>query len=270
MGTSELDSVLQLMQMLKISKLLSLFLGLFILWLIANTFHHIGSRLNKHFPSKRILILQIITVLNFFLYIFGGFILIYGILDPPKELMIAVGGSAAVAIGFSLKDLVSSLVAGVILLFDRPFQVGDRVTFGDTYGEITSIGLRAVRLTTLDDNLVTIPNSRFITDVVASGNAGALDMMVCVDFYLGLDADLHLAKSIVQEILLTSRYIYLKKDISISFSEKIVGHRLMIELKAKAYVLDVKFEKAFQTDVVMRTEKEFLKQQIKRPIIINI
>ncbi len=105
-------------------------------------------------------------------------------------MLLALGGGAAVAIGFSLKDLVASLFAGIILLFDRPFQVGDRVTFGNTYGEITSIGLRAVRLQTLDDNLVTIPNSRFIVDPVASGNAGELDMMVVMPFHLALNADI--------------------------------------------------------------------------------
>lgn len=43
--------------------------------------------------------------------------------------MLAAGGSIAVAVGLSLKDLAASVVAGLILLFDRPFQVGDRVTF---------------------------------------------------------------------------------------------------------------------------------------------
>jgi len=52
---------------------------------------------------------------------------------------------------------VAVLVAGLLLLFDRPFRVGDRVSFNDVYGEIVSIGLRTVRLQTLDDNLVT-PN----------------------------------------------------------------------------------------------------------------
>ena len=95
-----------------------------------------------------------------------------------KEFMLAAGGSIAVALGFALKDIAASLVAGLLLLFDRPFRVGDRVSFADVYGEIVSIGLRTVRLQTLDDNLVTIPNSRFITDVVASGNSGELDMML--------------------------------------------------------------------------------------------
>lgn len=45
--------------------------------------------------------------------------------------MLAIlGGTAAVAMGFAMKDLVASVVAGVMIMVDRPFQVGDRVSFG--------------------------------------------------------------------------------------------------------------------------------------------
>ena len=91
---------------------------------------------------------------------------------PHPEVALAIGGTAAVSLGFALKDLLSSIVAGLIILVDRPFQVGDRVTFDGWYGEITHIGLRSVRLLTLDDTQVTIPNNKFLTDLVASGNAG--------------------------------------------------------------------------------------------------
>src|SRR5690606_27145370 len=123
-------------------------------------------------------------------------------------------------------------VAGLILLFDRPFQVGDRVTFGDTYGEVQSIGLRAVRLVTLDDNLVTIPNSKFITDAVASGNAGALDMMICVDFYVSPKVHVNLVREVIAEILVTSRYVYLKKPVAVVATEKAFADLIMVELKA--------------------------------------
>lgn len=169
--------------------------------------------------------------------------------------------------GLSLKDLAASVVAGLILLFDRPFQVGDRVTFGDAYGEIKSIGLRAVKLVTLDDSLVTIPNSRFLSDVVSSGNSGALDMMVVFDFYVALDADVKLATKLLYDTIVTSRFVYLKKPVAIVVSEVAVENRLAILLKAKSYVLDVRFEKAMQTDLALRTNEIFRQHNIKRPQI---
>lgn len=255
------------MKLFEVWRFVVLLGGIAAMVFIAGALSRIASRASSRFPSHRLLFLQIVTTINFCVYIFGGATLVYVSLSPAKELLIALGGGAAVAIGLSLKDLTASLVAGLTLLFDRPFVVGDRVQFGDVYGEIKSIGLRSVKLVTLDDSLVTIPNARFISDVVSSGNAGALDMMIVIPFRVALDADLELARQLIFETVVTSRYAYLSKPVHIVASEVVVGHGLAIELRAKAYVLDVQYEKAFQTDVVMRVAQAFLEHRIKRPLL---
>ncbi|BAN34124.1 mechanosensitive ion channel MscS [Sulfuricella denitrificans skB26] len=267
MDSNDLNPLAGLATIFQLDRLLLLVVSIVLLALFVKTIKRFADKLYQEFPARRLAISQTITSLSFFIYIVGGTFLVYGILNPPKELMIAVGGSAAVAIGLSLKDLVSSVIAGFILLFDRPFQVGDRVSFGGVYGEIKSIGLRAVRLVTLDDNEVTIPNNRFMTDVVSSGNSGALDMMITANFHLALDADIQLARSLLREVLVTSRYAYLKKPVSIVVAEVEVAERLAVQLKAKAYVIDVRFEKAFQTDVYLRAIEAFERHGIKRPVL---
>ncbi|MCB0418352.1 MAG: mechanosensitive ion channel [Bdellovibrionales bacterium] len=252
----------------RISALVYLAFALGCLVLAVKLLERLSLKIQGVFPSQRLHILQFTTILSFFLYIGGGLFLFYAILNPPKELLLAVGGSAAVAIGFSLKDLVGSVIAGVVVLFDRPFQVGDRVKFGDVYGDIVSIGLRATRLRTLDDSMVTVPNARFFTDLVSSGNAGALDMMIEVPFYVALDADVDRAKELAYECVVTSRFVYLKKPARIVLSEESVAGRLAIKLTIKAYVLDVALEKAFQTDLVVRIARTFKKYGIKRPELL--
>lgn len=242
-----------------------LFVSIFALWLLNWFIRQFMTRLMARFPTRRFAIMQLSTLMSFMLYIVGGVVLVVGVLRPPQEFLLAVGGSAAVAFGFALKDVAASLVSGLILLFDRPFQVGDRVTFDDVYGEIMAITLRTVRLRTLDDNIVTIPNSRFITDVVASGNLGAMDMMVVTDFHLALDADVQAAEDIVRQVIVTSRYAYLKKPVTFAIEEVQVAERLSIRLRAKAYVLDVNYEKAFQSDVTMRSTVLFREREIPRP-----
>lgn len=266
MNSGDMDNILNMSDIFSVDNVLLLLVSILGLVLLVKTLEKLGEAIYKKVPSHRMLISQVVTVTNFMIYVFGGSFLVYAILRPPKELMIAITGSAAVAIGLSLKDLVASVIAGFILLFDRPFQVGDRVTFGDVYGEISSIGLRAVRLVTLDDNLITIPNNRFMTDVVASGNAGALDMMLVFDFHLALDADIKLARDLLYEIIVTSRFAYLDKPVSIVISEIEVAETLAIQLRGKAYVIDVRFEKAFVTDVFLRTTEAFRLHAIKRPV----
>jgi small-conductance mechanosensitive channel len=260
-----INDLIGLFEIFNIYTLLLLFLGGLLIWAVNIGLTRFSARLMEKVPTRRFLILQISTLLSFALYIFGTIGLVVGGLQPPKEFLIAAGGAVAVALGFALKDVVASLVAGVLLLFDRPFRVGDRVTFGNTYGEIVSIGLRTVRLVTLDDNLVTIPNARFITDVVASGNAGELDMMVVTDLHISLDADIEAARQLIEEVVVTSRFAYLKKPVTFAIEEVEVARTLGIRLRTKAYVLDVRYEKAFQSDIVTRVTHLFRQRGVLRP-----
>ncbi len=269
MNEQDINQIAHAIQLFEVWRITLLLGGIGCLVFIAGALNRLASKASDRFPSHRLLFLQIVTTLNFCIYIFGGALLIYIALSPAKELLIALGGGAAVAIGLSLKDLVASLVAGLTLLFDRPFLVGDRVQFGDVYGEIKSIGLRSVKLVTLDDSLVTIPNARFISDVVSSGNAGALDMMIVIPFHVALDADIELARQLIYETVVTSRYVYLAKPVTIVASEIVLGHNLALQLSAKAYVLDVQYEKSFQTDVVMRVTQAFIAHHIQRPLTFS-
>ncbi|PPD39330.1 MAG: mechanosensitive ion channel protein [Methylobacter sp.] len=268
MNDQDITQMVDAVKLFEVWRIAMFLIGISTLVFIAGLLNRLANYASDRFPSHRLLFLQIVTTFDFCIYIFGGAFLIYMTLSPAKELLIALGGGAAVAIGLSLKDLVASLVAGLTLLFDRPFLVGDRVQFGDVYGEIKSIGLRSVKLVTLDDSLVTIPNARFISDVVSSGNSGALDMMIVIPFHVALDADIETARRLIYETVVTSRFAYLAKPVKVVALEMVVGHNLALQLTAKAYVLDVQYEKDFQTDVVTRVTQAFLEHRIKRPMFL--
>ncbi len=229
---------------------------------------HFANGLGQRFTDRRLLIHQIASFGRFFIYFLGALGVLLAVLTGDTAAWVAVGGAAAVSIGFALKDLVSSLVAGLVILVDRPFQVGDRVTFGDWYGEISHIGLRSVRLVTLDDTQVTIPNNLFLTEAVASGNAGAVDMMIEIDLHIGIDQDVSRAKAIVREALTSSRFVNLSRPWTVVVSETFKGSCPALRLRAKAYVLDVRFEKAFETDVTERVAEAFRDQGIGRPALV--
>lgn len=259
------DDFSEIFQLLQFQKIVTIVFGLFMVVMAGKLLRSLSDRLSEAAPSYRLLLLQVTTILTFALYILGTVGLVFGVLKPSKELLIALGGSAAVAIGFSLKDLVASIVAGVTLLFDRPFQVGDRVSFGDLYGEITNIGLRAVRMQTLDDNEVTIPNSKFMSEAVASGNSGELDMMVVCYFHISLDADIAKAKQLIYQVVATSRFVYLKKPIKVVLEEQQQEFQLVIKVVVKAYVFDVRYEKDFQSDIYERGTSILKLNKISRP-----
>lgn len=266
MNDNQMDQLGQILELFRFNSLFMLFTGIAILYAFSKGISKLGENFGRRFNNKRLLILQVTTILTFILYILGLPLLIYSTLRPPKELVLALGGSIAVAVGFAIKDIVASFVSGIVMLFDRPAQVGDRIQIGDIYGEVKSIGLRAVRLVTLDDNVVTIPNTKLLSDEVSSGNFGALDMMVVVNFHTSLTADITHISEILKEVVVTSRYVYLAKPVVVVVKECEVAMKMALKFSVKSYVLDVRYEKAFETDIVTRVSKVFNDQGIERPI----
>lgn len=70
-----------------------------------------------------------------------------------------IAGGMAVAIGFGLRDLANNFVSGLLLLFERPLRAGDLVSIGTFEGEVSSIGMRSITMSTWDHMEVFVPNS---------------------------------------------------------------------------------------------------------------
>ena len=228
-----------------------------------------SERLGERFADRRLVIQQTGALVRFTVFLLGFTGAALTLFKNEEGLLLAIGGSAAVAFGFAAKDVAASVLAGIIILVDRPFQVGDRVTFEGYYGEITSIGLRSVRMMTLDDTQVTIPNNRFLTEAVASANAGAVDMMVQIDLLIGIDQDIEEARRLLSETLTTSRYVNLNRRWSVVVSEEIRDSYFAIRICARAYVLDLHQEKAFVTDVTVRARAAFREARIRPPAMLH-
>lgn len=223
------------------------------------------DQIGERFAERRLLLKKAAALSRFFIYLVLVVIISTSVLALESEALLAVAGSIGVAVGFAFKDLLSSVIAGVILLIDQPFQVGDRVSFGTYYGEVKEIGLRSVRLVTLDDNLVTIPNALFLSEAVASANAGELDAMVVVPIYIAAAEDYEAAQEIVREAALTSAYVYIEKPVITLVSDEFLGERFVTVIRLKAYVFDARYEKAFASDITRRVKAALRESQIRGP-----
>lgn len=234
-------------------------------WVLLRLLAGFVSQFGTQFAARRLTMQKIATIAQFLIFIATAAIVLALSFRIDKTVLTLIGGTAAVAIGFAMKDLVASFIAGIIIIMDRPFQVGDRVSFDGFYGDITAIGLRSVRLQTLDDNTITIPNSKFLSDITSSGNYGALDMQVVIDFYIGADQDIDRAREIVNEAALSSRYVFLAKPVVVLVTQQIVQNLVTVRLRLKAYVLDTQHEKAFETDITLRCLRAMRENGITPP-----
>lgn len=234
-------------------------------WAVLRLLSRFVSAFSSEFSSRRLTLQKVNTLGQFVIYVATTIVVLLLSFRFDETTLAVIGGTIAVAVGFAMKDLVASFIAGVIVMMDRPFQVGDRVSFGGEYGDITAIGLRSVRMQTLDDNTITIPNSKFLSEITSSGNYGALDMQVVMDFYIAPDQDIDRAREIVYEAALSSRYVFLAKPVTVLLNQWVSYYLVGVRLRLKAYVLDTRFEKTFESDVHLRVLRAFRDQGIASP-----
>ncbi|MFT7695244.1 MAG: small-conductance mechanosensitive channel [Candidatus Latescibacterota bacterium] len=218
------------------------------------------ERTAERLIAHRLLFKRLIPVLRLAIYGVTIYFVIV-VVSPQEAQLYAILGSMALALGLAAKDLLNDIIGGVVVLFDRSFQTGDRILVGGHYGEVVSIGLRSTKIVTPDDSLVTVPNSSILSSTVSNTNAGAIDCQVVVDIYLPAAADLEVAEGIAREAVLTSKYTYLSKPVVVNvkdeFKETYLSHLIV-----KAYVFDTRYENAFAADLTRRIKKELVHRNL--------
>jgi len=109
--------------------------------------------------------LAILKVVHYLLVGLGTIVAVQSIGLNLTSLAV-VFGLLSVGIGFGLQNVVSNFVSGLIILFERPIKIGDRITIGDVLGDVVNISLRATLICTIDNISIIVPNSEFITSRV--------------------------------------------------------------------------------------------------------
>ncbi len=101
-----------------------------------------------------------------------------------------VFGFLSVGIGFGLQNITSNFVAGLILLFQRPIKVGDRVTVGDNEGDVIEINIRSTTIRTLNNIAIIVPNSEFVSATVVNWSYGDQKVRLEIDVGVSYGSDL--------------------------------------------------------------------------------
>jgi len=79
-----------------------------------------------------------------------------------------LAGAVGIGLGFGLQNIVNNFISGLIILFERPIKVGDRIVVGDIEGDVMQIGGRSTTVVTNDNISIIVPNSKFITENVVN------------------------------------------------------------------------------------------------------
>jgi len=156
-----------------------------------------AAKTDTDFDDRLLPMLEIIAK---YLIWFVAFLLILANFNINITPLLAGAGIAGLALALAAQDILSNFFGGAIITMDKPFKIGDRIKFDDYFGDIVSIGPRSTRLKTLDNQIVTIPNSKITSNVVVNFAQPDIKMKVRIPFSVAYGTDMPRVKSILLEI----------------------------------------------------------------------
>jgi small conductance mechanosensitive channel len=130
-----------------------------------------------------------------------GTVVALGVLGLDFTTLLGTLGLTSVAIGFSLRDVLSNYLSGIILLASRPFRLGDQIVIQNFEGTVTQIQLRATTIKTYDGRIVSIPNQEVFSTIIIN-NTACTTRRSSVTLNLDYGTDIRTAKRIILEAVL--------------------------------------------------------------------
>ena len=130
----------------------------------------------------------------------AGVIIAFQFIGVDFSTLAVVFGFLSVGIGFGLQNLTSNFVAGLILLFERPIRVGDRITVGDLEGDVMRINMRSTTVRSVRNIAIIVPNADFVSEEVINWSHGEPLVALWVDVGVSCDSDLDEVVAALEEV----------------------------------------------------------------------
>jgi small-conductance mechanosensitive channel len=166
------------------------------------------SGMTRRFMAKRVLVR---TSLNpgqqyAFAQITAYLVFLFGLLvglqwaGVNMSNLVILGGAVGIGVGFGLQNIANNFVSGIILLMERPIQVGDRVEVGNTNGDVVKIAPRSTWIRTNDNVVMIIPNSEFINSHVTNWTANDRQVRFAIPLGVSYSSDPEVVREILEEV----------------------------------------------------------------------
>lgn len=126
-------------------------------------------------------------------------IIVLGKLGVPTASLITILGTSSLAIGLAMKDFLANIAAGAIIVFQKPFDLGDLIEVSGTVGTVEHMDLFTIRLKTPNHEAVTIPNSLLIKEKIIK-KAYQGNRRIELNVGIGYDSNIKDAKDIISAL----------------------------------------------------------------------
>ena len=144
-----------------------------------------------------------------------GIFIALNVMGFSSTSLTVVFGALSIGLGFGLQNIFNNFISGIILLFERPIQVGDAVELNGVWGEVKKINVRATVVQTYDNASLIIPNSEFISSQVTNWSFKDLRLRRKIAVGVAYGSDTELTRNTLLEVAEKNKMIlrYPKPDV---------------------------------------------------------
>jgi small-conductance mechanosensitive channel len=169
-------------------------------------------------------------------------------------------GIAGLAIGLAAKDTLSNMIAGIFIIIDKPFKLGDRIEIWSaprnsaTWGDVIDIGLRSTKIRTTDNIVMVIPNSEIAKRDIINYSAMPEGIRVRIPVGIAYEADLKEAKDLLLKIARET------KGVSEKPAPKVVVKKFgesSVDLELRVWIKDARIRRRITSGIGGRIKEEF-------------
>ncbi len=139
------------------------------------------------------------------------FVIVLAVLNIPTTSIVAVIGSAGIAIGLALQSSMGNLAGGFVILFSKPFVVGDYIKIADVDGTVDAISILYTKLLTIDNKAIFIPNGQISTATLINYTEQDVRRLDLV-FSIAYENDFKKAKSLIRDVVEANPLSLLETD----------------------------------------------------------
>ena len=188
-----------------------------------------------------------------------GFLLAVAASGLPLDKITIILGALSVGIGLGLQNIVHNLVSGIVLIFERPLEVGDSIEVGDKKGIVKEIGLRSTTLISGSGSEIIIPNGDFLSGPVVNWTLTNNFAKAALTLYLPANTDLVLANRLITEAVASNARVLTEKHPSITvenFNEK------RMKLNVSFWISNIREAESIRSEVYVSISQSLAAQQI--------
>lgn len=143
---------------------------------------------------------EAIGAITRYIVLFVGFLIIMQTAGINLTTLNVLAGAVGIGVGFGLQNVASNFISGLIILFERPIKIGDRIEVNDVDGDVIEVGARSTIVLTNDNISIIVPNSKFVTESVVNWNRANASVRFRVPVGVAYGSDARQVEKLLLEV----------------------------------------------------------------------